>query len=324
MFLGIALFGWLLGATALVSLSGSGQITPEILNDPTAIQALITQALMDSPLLGILNGLVSLVATFISMWVAARFLDKRPFRDFGFHFSRTWWRDFGFGLALGGVLMGLIFVVELSAGWITIEGFFRHDTVSFGFAMFQSALMFIAVGFYEEMFSRGYQLRNLAEGLNWKGIGPRAALLISYLITSLFFGFLHILNPNATVTTSLNIALAGLFLGLGYVLTGELAIPIGLHITWNFFQGKVFGFPVSGLASKSSLIAIHQSGPDLWTGGVFGPEGGLIGILAILLGSLLIVAWVRWTKGRARLQEQLAIYPQREPAAQIEPPQAIS
>lgn len=107
----------------------------------------------------------------------------------------------------------------------------------------------------------------------------------------------------------MNLVLAGIFLGLGYVLTGELAISIGLHITWNFFQGPVFGFPVSGGASAASFIGIQQLGPDWVTGGAFGPEAGAIGLAAMLLGSLLIVLWVKRIHGAAGLRDQLAVYP---------------
>jgi hypothetical protein len=56
------------------------------------------------------------------------------------------------------------------------------------------------------------------------------------------------------------------------------------------------------------LIAIRQGGPTVWTGGAFGPEAGLIGLLAILLGSVLIVGWVRRTRGRVAWQTHLAEY----------------
>lgn len=132
---------------------------------------------------------------------------------------------------------------------------------------------------------------------------------------SLLFGFLHANNLNATLTSSLNLALMGLFLGLGFILTGELAIPIGLHIAWNFTQGYVFGFPVSGSNEGLSLLATHQSGPTIWTGGAFGPEGGLIVVLAALLGMLLVYGWVRWTRRRVSVQTGLAQYSPLHPKA---------
>jgi hypothetical protein len=80
-------------------------------------------------------------------------------------------------------------------------------------------------------------------------------------------------------------------------------------MTWNFFQGNVFGFPVSGNVFDSvTIFAIQQGGPPLWTGGVFGPEAGLLGMLAILLGMGLTALWVRWRYGKARLVTALAEY----------------
>ena len=73
----------------------------------------------------------------------------------------------------------------------------------------------------------------------------------------------------------------------GFVRTGQLWLPIGLHIGWNFFQSSVFGFPVSGL-DRPGLLDITVSGPELWTGGAFGPEAGLIVLPICLLGAVLV------------------------------------
>jgi hypothetical protein len=117
-------------------------------------------------------------------------------------------------------------------------------------------------------------------------------------------------NPNATWISTSALMLAGLFLGLGYILTGSLALPIGLHLTWNFFQGSIFGFPVSGIAfNVATLIAIKQEGPVVWTGGAFGPEAGLLGIVAIVIGCALIVWWVQRNYGQVQLVTALACYP---------------
>ena len=129
------------------------------------------------------------------------------------------------------------------------------------------------------------------------------------MISSSLFGLLHVFNPNSTWISTVYLMLAGIFLGLGLVLTGRLGLPIGLHITWNFFMGNVYGFPVSGNDfSSTTVIAIEQGGPDLWTGGAFGPEAGLLGIVAILLGVLLTILWVRGRYNRIELYEPLAYY----------------
>lgn len=268
------------------------------------------------PLVRIISAIGTLLSALLSFWIASRWLDRRPFPDFGFHFSRNWWIDFAFGLFLGAILMVFIFVVELSAGWITITSMLQgFGSASFWLDMVSFLALFFAVGIYEEMLSRGYHLRNLAEGLNFKALNPRLALLLAYLVSSSMFGLFHLGNANTTWVSTVNLIVAGLFLGLGFVLTGELAIPIGLHMTWNFFQGNVFGFPVSGGGASATFIAIQQGGPDLWTGGAFGPEAGLIGIAAIAIGSLLVFLWVRWRYGEGKLKESLAVYqPNGNPA----------
>ncbi len=271
-------------------------------------QALLV--IMSNPLVQVFTTLGELGAALLSYRVAARWLDHRPFESFGFHFNRRWWADFGFGLFLGAILMVFIFSIERAAGWITVTGTLRslRPNTSFWFGAVAYLVVFICVGFSEEMLSRGYQFRNLAEGFNLKPINPRLALLLAYLISSSMFGLFHLGNPNTNLISTLNLIVAGLFLGLGYVLTGELAISIGIHITWNFFQGNVFGFPVSGSGTTATFIAIQQGGPQAWTGGAFGPEAGLIGLVAIALGSLLTVLWVRWRYGQVRLKEALAVY----------------
>jgi membrane protease YdiL (CAAX protease family) len=248
-----------------------------------------------------------LLAIVLATALAGRLLDRRPFRGFGFHFSRRWWIDFAFGLILGAGLMTAIFLVELAAGWVSVTGTFAPAGSSFTGELWVAVVVFLCVGIEEELTTRGYLLRNLAEGLNFRSIGPRGALAAAYLVSSLIFGLLHVANPHTSWISTLNLALAGLFLGLGFVLTGELAIPIGLHISWNFFQGNVFGFPVSGTDAGPTFVAIQQRGSEWVTGGAFGPEAGVIGLAALVLGSLLILWWVRRSPP-LRLHRELADY----------------
>ena len=253
-----------------------------------------------------LNGLAIVAGTLF----AARLLDRRPVTDVGLQFSFHWWRDLAYGLFLGAFLMLLIFLVELALGWVTVaEILSTNRSVPFGLAILWPLTQFLAVGIYEELVSRGYHFKNIAEGLSFSPVGRKRAILLAWLISSAVFGLLHAGNPNATVVSTLNLFLAGLFLGLPFLLTDQLAMPIGIHITWNFFQGNVFGFPVSGTSNnETTFIAVQQSGPDLWTGGAFGPEAGLLGLAAIIVGSLLIVWWVKRTRGAVGFALTVAEY----------------
>ena len=254
----------------------------------------------------LIYGLVVVAATLL----AARFFDRRPISDLGLQWSARWWRDLTFGLLLGALLMFSIFLVELALGWVTIEGvFFTSQPFPFGVAFLTFLVLFAFVGSYEELMSRGYQLKNLAEGLNFGPVGRKVAVLLALLISAVIFGLLHAGNPSATTLSTFNIFLAGVFLSVPVLLTDELAISIGAHIAWNFFQGNVFGFPVSGnTVFRTTVIDVAQGGPDLWTGGAFGPEAGLLGIAAMIVGSLLMIWWVKRTRGTVGFAHSLAEY----------------
>lgn len=263
--------------------------------------------------------LQSNIATVAAIWLATRFLDRRKFSDTGIQLNRDWWIDLGFGLVLGALLITAIFLVELAAGWITISEIFytANSSQPFIIAILLPALFYLSVGIAEELAFRGYLLLNVAEGFNVRFINSRGALIVSWLFTAALFGIAHAIRPNADILGIVNITLAGIWLGLGYVLTGSLAISIGAHIAWNFFQGNVFGFPVSGTNFfPTTFIAIEQSGPEAWTGGAFGLESSLMGPFAIALGILLVAVWARIRYGKLMLFTAIADPPsERQMAA---------
>jgi membrane protease YdiL (CAAX protease family) len=259
--------------------------------------------------LWVLVSLATFLGILLATLIAGRFIDKRRWGDFGLQFSKEWWVDFAFGLVLGAFLIGLIFLFGWATGNVRITGFFQPigESINFLTGFLQSLIFFIFVGLYEELLTRGYHLVNLSEGLNWGFLGKRRAIYLAVFITSLAFGSFHVFNPNASWVSTVNIALVGLIFSLGMIFTQRLAIPIGLHIAWNFFQGNVFGFPVSGMRNGATLIATETLGPDWLMGGFFGPEAGLVGVGAMLLGGALILLWIR-RRGVLALQSDLAIY----------------
>ncbi len=255
-----------------------------------------------------------LIGLAVTLLIIGRWIDRRPLADYGFHLGKRWWLDLLFGLLLGALLMSGIFLTEYLLGWISVTEVLKTFA---GTPFWQGILwpiaLFLAVGIFEELLSRGYLLTNFAETLNFKFWSPTIALVLGWIFCSSLFGLAHIGNPNTTTVSTISLVVAGLFLGLGFILTGDLAIPIGVHITWNFFQGNVFGFPVSGGSySGVTFIAIAQKGPELWTGGAFGPEAGLIGILAIGIGALLVLGWVKWRYGGIRFQQSIPLPPQQK------------
>ena len=234
--------------------------------------------------------LLSLLPTFfgfvLASFLARRFLDRRSFASLGLRVHRRAWLDVGIGILISAAMMATILILELLLGWTHLDGFAWQIEppwrVLLGFLA--SLGLFILVGIHEEIFSRGYQLQNLVEGLN---------LPWGVLLSSLIFAALHLGNPHVVWYTALpGLLAAGLFLAFGWVRTRELWLPIGLHIGWNLFEGPVFGFPVSGLPTGRILLQT-VSGPIWFTGGEFGPEAGLIVLPGLIVGVLLIVLYTR-------------------------------
>ena len=238
----------------------------------------------------LLSSTLTAVAVGLACLVAARVLDRRRLRDYGLSLDVDWAVDLVVGSVLGGFLMTLILLVSLLAGWAEVTGALHADaglSVPVAFAL--ATLAFVAVSLGEELALRGYLLTNLAEGL--RGLGDRAAVALATLGSAAVFGALHATNPGATALSVAGVALAGVMLGLGYVLTDRLALPVGLHFSWNLFQGPLFGLPVSGVDLGVSLLVLDVTGPARLTGGAFGPEAGLVGAGAIVLGTALIVGY---------------------------------
>ncbi|MBI9048510.1 MAG: CPBP family intramembrane metalloprotease [Anaerolineaceae bacterium] len=281
---------------------------------------ILTDTIAFSLFSNVLNIIVMSGVFLLGPLIGARWIDKRSLTSLGFSFSKQWWKDIAFGLFLGGFLMLIIFLVELSFGWVSVEGFFRQDAGEYPFIIGLVIVLFqfIMVGIYEETFFRGYLLTNFSEGFTFIK-NQKVGLIVAYILTSSIFGIMHMLNPNTTLISTLNITLAGLFLGLGYVLTGNIGLSIGIHITWNFFQGNVFGFPVSGVFNPFSFIDSVQHGNELITGGDFGPEAGLMGIVAMILGTMLTLLWVKWQYGEIKFKIlENFIKPIEEPALDLE------
>ena len=118
--------------------------------------------------------------------------------------------------------------------------------------LLKSLFLFILVSFTEEILVRGYILNNLLTSMN---------KYFALLISSAIFALLHLFNPHISTLSFLNLFLAGVLLGASYIFTKNLWFPISLHLFWNFIQGTILGFPVSGEYSDSlfSMYLVHKN-----------------------------------------------------------------
>ncbi|MCZ7553713.1 MAG: CPBP family intramembrane metalloprotease [Anaerolineales bacterium] len=173
----------------------------------------------------------------------------------------------------------------MGAGWLSLRPTQANEALGWRPLLTTLALLagFTATGWQEELYFRGYLLQNLRAGLN---LGWGVAL------STAAFSLAHFANPHASAIALLGILLAGLLFAYAYLRSGRLWLAIGLHIGWNFFEGAVFGFPVSGMETLR-LIHPQVNGPELFTGGAFGPEAGLALLPALALGALGVYLFTR-------------------------------
>jgi membrane protease YdiL (CAAX protease family) len=176
-----------------------------------------------------------------------------------------------------GMLVGLgLFCLVMGVLWVAAtyhpEGWGAQPLLARGF------LFALMAGIVEEILFRGLLFRVFS-----KILGTWGALLF----TSALFGLAHAGNHGATVSSSLAIALeAGILLGTAYAATSRLWLPIGLHVGWNFTEGSLFGMTLSGNNMGTGLLRGSLRGPQILTGGEFGPEASIVAVIVCMATAL--------------------------------------
>ncbi|MGQ9734042.1 MAG: CPBP family glutamic-type intramembrane protease [Candidatus Bipolaricaulia bacterium] len=227
----------------------------------------------------------------LASWFMVRYIDRRPFASLGLSFKARWVRELLIGVAIGLGMGGLFLAASGLLGTIRLS--WRGPSwPELGLLLFG----FLLAAAFEETFFHGYPLQTLIEGL---GVYP------ALFIISIGFSLLHRFNPHFSLIGSINIGLAGLLLALGYLKTRALWLPIGLHLSWNLFQVSL-SLPVSGLNFNGGLFYPEVMGPELLSGGKFGPEGSLIttAAFALAITFLALTRAIRPSPAQAKLWQE--------------------
>ncbi|WP_289753248.1 CPBP family intramembrane glutamic endopeptidase [Bacteroides acidifaciens] len=204
-------------------------------------------------------------------------LERRPFSDLGLsvkgHAKGLW---YGFLMAVLLYLVG--FGLSLVMGEVEVTGFQFRPLDLLG-----ALLFFGLVALFEEILMRGYILGHL--------LHTRLNKFLSLFISAALFAFLHIFNPEIAFLPMINLVLAGMLLGASYLYTRNLCFPLSLHFFWNWIQGPVLGYQVSGNNFMSTMLKLHMPEENVLNGGAFGFEGSLICTVLMIVCTILIVWW---------------------------------
>lgn len=214
----------------------------------------------------------TLMGALLVIWIFCKNIDRISLYSLGLALKGRA-RDIYIGLAAGALTMAAGMGILMAMGLRSI----KH--AGFGVsAFFSSLVLCVLISLSEELLVRGYILRNFMQSFN-----KYTALVLSAIL----FAILHVFNPNISPVGILNLFLAGILLGASYIYTKNLWFPVALHFSWNFFQGPVFGFRVSGL-DLNAVIFQEPPADVVFSGGQFGFEGSVIATFL----TLLLIGWV--------------------------------
>ena len=213
-----------------------------------------------------------LMGTLFTVWIFQKFISKEKFISIGLDFI-NYKNDFYQGLAVGTGLISIGFftLIILNLTSIDLTYFSIYDQIFYFF-------LFIVVSLNEEIAIRGYILHNLCQSFN---------KYIALIISSFVFMGMHLGNPNVGMLPLANLFLAGIFLGVYRIHKNNLWFPIGAHLMWNYLQGPIYGFEVSG-NKINSLFEQKLNGHEVLTGGNFGYEGSIILTVFLVISIFLM------------------------------------
>ena len=232
--------------------------------------------------LGIWVEALMVLITLAVTWVFLRWRGE-ALASVGLVLDQRWVREAAWGTLAGSGLILAAAGMLWAAGGVTWVLNPARSLQGLGLG----GLMFLLVALAEEGLFRGFLFQRMLEGM---GVWPTQALL------ACFFALSHWGNPGMHGATkawaSLDIALAAVFLGLAYLRTRSLALPVGIHLGWNWTQGNLLGFGVSGTGGqKGWVLPVFHGQPDWMSGGAFGLEASVFGVVAVVIAIGLLWRW---------------------------------
>lgn len=278
--------GWRVLIYVLATVSLSAALYPLVTRfvDPAGPMRLLASAI------------IMLVSSLVAGWVMLAAVDRRPPGALGFAADPAAVRDSAVGTGVGIGMLGLAVLLLAVAGmarWVADTG----SGWEYVAALAQSLAFFAVAAAAEEAAFRGYAFQALVQGI---GAWPAA------VATSALFALAHAGNPDVSAIALANIFLAGVMLAVAYLKTRSLWFATGVHVGWNWAMQSLLGFPVSGLNEwDTPLYDVRETGPDLLTGGPFGPEAGLAATLAVVAGA----AWMWRTRRLGESERMRALRP---------------
>ena len=233
---------------------------------------LLTLTGLDKDFRNLFKGIIASVLVLCTYKLFYKFIEKRRISEIS---TKGILKNLALGIFIGLVLQSLtVLVIYLNHGFKVVS------VNPFAFIIIPITVAF-TVAIFEEILIRGILFRIMEEKL-----GSYIALIISAIV----FGGLHLINPNSSLISATCVAVeGGLLLGVAYIYSRSLWLPIAIHFAWNFMQSGIFGAITSGNEKTNSLLTIQLTGSKFITGGAFGPEGTIQAIIFCLIATMVLM-----------------------------------
>jgi membrane protease YdiL (CAAX protease family) len=200
-------------------------------------------------------------------------------------------RDTVFGLALGLAAVSVFPLAGLLGGWNQVGE--AGPAPEIATSLLGGTVFFLAVAVLEEVSTRGCLFALLAR---WAG------LPLAWALSLIVFTLPHGLNPGGSPMALVGVGLAGVVLAFAVLRTGALWVSMAFHLSWNWAQGLLYGYPVSGFDIRALLPMRTDPAAPAWaTGGAFGPEASVFVVPALALAGVAIWRYTRDRSGPALL-----------------------
>jgi len=210
-------------------------------------------------------------------WV--RFIEKRKIFTIGFRHNKKL-HKFLTGFFIGITAITIITIILFLLGTIQIE---MNKSIDMNMNTYMGITLIML----------GWLVQSASEEIGIRGwliplLGAKYSVSVAIFITSIVFGILHLFAPNVTMLSFINLILSGLFFAL-YAISEDCLWGVwGCHFGWNFALGNIYAFSVSGFSSIGfTIFKVKAIGSNILTGGSFGPEGGLLATLVLIMGIII-------------------------------------
>jgi membrane protease YdiL (CAAX protease family) len=208
------------------------------------------------------------------LWV--HYIEKRPIRTMGLQTTGKL-KNYLVGALIGIISVSVITIILFLQGMIAFKSYNAFEPLILGLI----ALGWVVQSASEEIAVRGWLIPML---------GDRSNLITAIVLTSIIFGILHLFSSGVTVISFVNLIFSGVFFAAYAIYSNNIWGVCGLHFSWNLTLANIYGLPVSGFVSNGQTVfTVEEIGNIIFTGGAFGPEGGIVTTIILLLGVGIVV-----------------------------------